>query len=192
MFTRIKLASFALLALAACSATPGPSSEQPFERSTRTGQSLSYAEPCTPSACDALPVPAIGCGDGGDPVVSCAPGNDGACHVDVKCGGAPGSSPPSGSSGGNVSYSECPASACGPLPAIGCAPGYTLGESCGSENSAACRWTTTCSPPPSDTPCAPEACGPVPALAEVCKDGSTGKLDCMKVGSKCTWQSKCP
>jgi len=183
MYARLSLGSvwFLGVALAACtSSTTGEPSD------ARSGQALEYVAPCTPEECDGLPVPEIGCADGTTPTVSCAPADDGTCHVTPECDG-------DDDGDDTVSYAPCDADECGPIPQIGCPSDHTLVTSCGSENDAACTWTITCVPPPSTTPCAtPDGCGPMPELGVICDDGSAGTLACMEVGSDCSWQPQCP
>ena len=185
MYARISLASICFLGLfpVACSSSTEDGGNR--ARSARSEQPLEYVQPCTPAVCDGLPVPAIGCADGNAPTLSCAPGDDGTCHVTPECGDS--------GDDGVVSYSPCEPSECGPIPEIGCPSDDTLIQSCGSENGGACLWTITCVPPPSTTPCpTPDGCGPMPELAPICDDGSTGTLACMQTGSDCAWQPQCP
>jgi hypothetical protein len=187
MLDRTPLASVGFLAflLVAC----GSSSKGGDDNAGSSDQTLKYVAPCTPTTCDGLPEIQVGCADGSDPTFVCAPDNDGACHLTPECGS--GSTGKCG--GGDVSYAPCAPSECGPIPAIGCAPGEAPTQTCGSEDGGACTWTITCSPPPSTTPCAtPDGCGPTPALAPICNDGTTGTLACMQVGSECSWLPQCP
>src|SRR5262249_15218827 len=160
----VHLASVCLsgLALAACS-----SSSTHDGGDARSQQPLEYVAPCTPDICDDLPVPEIGCADGTEPTIVCAPGSDGECHATPTCaGGDTSGCGGAGGGDGTVSYAPCDPSECGPIPAIGCPPGDTMTESCGSENGGACVWTIGCQPPPSTIPCAqPDGCGPMPELA---------------------------
>jgi hypothetical protein len=65
-------------------------------------------------------------------------------------------------------------------------------QECGSQNDAACTWTTVCVPPRATTPCPDQnGCGPEPALGVICSDGSTGGLACVTDGQKCSWQRTC-
>ncbi len=153
-------------------------SESPPPRSTN--QTLKYVGACTPKACDGLPVPAIACADPAKTTHVCAPGADGVCKLDLVC-----------EDSGTVSWQPCADSACGPMPAIGCAGDATLTQQCGKTNGGACSWVTTCSPKPGEL-CAAGACGDgVPAIAPICSDGSTGGLDCRKLGDRCGWVPDC-
>ncbi len=94
----------------------------------------------------------------------------------------------------SVSYAPCEESKCGTAPGPEtCPTGTTFkGNSCGSENDAACAWSTVCAPPPSTTPCKDsEGCGPKPEIGVVCKDGTTGDLACMQFDDGCKYQRTC-
>ena len=105
--------------------------------------------------------------------------------VEMGCGWAEDSS---------VSYRQCADEDCGIRPTADvCAEGTTFrGAACGSENEAVCSWSTVCAPPPSTTPCATaDGCGGKPMLGVICKDGSTGDLECMQFAVRCSWQRTC-
>jgi len=94
-----------------------------------------------------------------------------------------------------VSYAPCEESKCGvaPGPEV-CPTGTTFkGNQCGSENDAACAWTTACAPPRSTTPCkTSNGCGDgKPEIGVICKDGSNGDLACMQFADDCQWQPTC-
>lgn len=94
---------------------------------------------------------------------------------------------------GTVSYRPCADSECPAKPAVNC-PSNTVQstQQCGSENNAACSWTTTCVPPRVKTPCAdPNSCGPVPDLAVICSDGSASGLVCVTDGKTCFLERGC-
>ncbi|MBX3222021.1 MAG: hypothetical protein KF795_16000 [Labilithrix sp.] len=95
---------------------------------------------------------------------------------------------------GSVSFRPCDESECGVAPGSEVCPEGTLfrGNTCGSENEAACAWNTACAPPRSTTPCAdPAGCGPMPAIGVICEDGGNGELACMKLDTRCDWQRTC-
>jgi hypothetical protein len=112
----------------------------------------------------------------------------------VKCAGASSDSCTwSASDDSTVSYRPCAASECPTAPAIDCPTGTVhSSQQCGSENDAACAWTTVCTPPRDTTPC-PDAngCGAQPELGVICSDGSTGALACVTNGQTCSWQRNC-
>lgn len=95
----------------------------------------------------------------------------------------------------SVSFRQCAESECPPKPAVDC-PSDTVqsNQYCGSENDAACAWTTVCVPPRITTPC-PQADGcsgqPIPAIGIICKDGSTGGMACVTDGAKCFLERDC-
>jgi hypothetical protein len=96
---------------------------------------------------------------------------------------------------GTVSYRSCDDSECPPRPAIDC-PEDTVqaSQQCGSENDAACAWTTVCTPPRITTPC-PDAKGcdgiPVQQIGIICKDGSAGGFACVTDGERCFLERNC-
>jgi hypothetical protein len=93
-----------------------------------------------------------------------------------------------------VSYRPCAESECGQAPSADTCPSGTTfkGNTCGSENDAACTWSSVCLPPRSTIACADvDGCGPKPEIAVVCQDGGTGDLACMQVASRCAWQRTC-
>ncbi len=175
---------FSVLFLVACSSssTPPPSSANDGDDNNDTGKQtattrtgLSFVAPCTAAACGEVPPSSKA------ETPACAP-SSGSC----------GWSDPDPSA--SVSYRECAASECGPPPdASVCPSGTTFkGAACGSENEGACIWRSACAPPRSTTPCPdPNGCGPVPGLGVICKDGSTGHLECMQRGAKCEFQPSC-
>jgi hypothetical protein len=129
-----------------------------------------FTEPCTAWACGAAPSAAE---------ATCAPA-DGNCVWAVA--------------DGTTSYTQCAATACGTPPGAEVCPAGTewKGNQCGSVDGAPCRWTTTCAPPRSTTPCpSADGCGPVPELAVICKDGTAVGLVCMKQGDACGWERPC-
>jgi hypothetical protein len=196
MSARLSLGTLGFLGvvLVACnSSTDGGAND------ARSDHALEYLQPCTPADCDASAIPMIGCADGSTPTLSCAPGDDGACHVELECGddgvssGDPGDPGDPNDPDEPVSYEPCDPSECGAIPQIGCPSDYTLVESCGSVNGNACTWAINCIPPASTTPCAtPDGCGPMPELGVICDDGSVGTLACMETDNDCSWQPQCP
>jgi len=174
----LAIASMSLLFVACGS---NVENEDPAPRSTN--QTLKYVGSCTPKACDGLPVLAMACAEPAKTTQVCSPGTDGACKLDIVCEGSGGS--------GSVSWEPCADSACGPIPAIGCADDATITQQCGKTNGGSCAWVTTCSPKPGEL-CAAGACGDgVPAVAPICSDGKTGSLECRKLGDRCGWVSDC-
>ena len=159
------------LALACESSTetgPGPQGIHPQPQPNR--REATFTAPCTPERC----------GDAPSAIARprCKP-------LPSECGWSDGTS---------VSYRPCAASECGAEPGPDVCPDGTTfkGNTCGSENDAACAWTTACAPPPSTTPCAdPEGCGPKPEIGVVCSDGGIGDLACMQLQSSCGWQRTC-
>lgn len=160
------------LAIACESSTetgPGPQGIHPQPQPNR--RAASFTSPCT----------ARRCGDAPTSISSprCKPSSDESCGWTDDT---------------SVSYRQCPDIQCGaaPGPEV-CPEGTTFkGSTCGSENEAACAWTTACAPPPSTTPCAePEGCGEMPAIGIICKDGGVGGLDCMQFEGRCEWQRTC-
>jgi hypothetical protein len=154
------------IVIAACGGTT--TTPQPAPGGTAS-QAL-YTAPCTSSVCGSQP----------SGMEKCVPNKDSCEWHDVD-------------PDGTVSYRPCASSECGKEPgAEVCPPGTTFkGNQCGSENEAACRWTTTCAPPRSTKPCATDACGPMPEIGVICKDGSTGALACMDQNGKCGWERTC-
>ncbi|HEY6078064.1 MAG TPA: hypothetical protein VIW29_04640 [Polyangiaceae bacterium] len=162
-----------LLLLACGSAEQGAGAEP-----AAVQQTLSVVGACTFVACGSMPpslatTPSVEC-------VASAEASSDSCAWST-------------SDDGSVSYRPCAASECPVAPAIDC-PAGTLRSSqqCGSENDAACAWTTVCTPPRDTAPC-PEidGCGPQPALGVICDDGSNGELACVTNGQTCSWQPNC-
>jgi len=132
----------------------------------------------------------------------CTPGTCGSAPSSLEsphCKSQPGTAPTPASCGwsdadGTVSYRPCADAECGVAPGADLCPPSTIfrGNTCGSENEAACAWSTVCAPPPSTTPCSdPEGCGAQPAIGVICSDGGSGGLACMQVSSGCAWQRTC-
>lgn len=80
--------------------------------------------------------------------------------------------------------------ACTPPPPVTCADGTVTVSGCGRDSSGDCVCGGTGCP----DGCTSMECGPVPALARVCPDGSIGKWVCDKSGSTgtCGWSDVCP
>lgn len=96
---------------------------------------------------------------------------------------------------GSVSYRPCADSECPSRPSIQCPAGTSqASQTCGSENDAACAWTTACVPPRVTTPC-PDSHGcdglPTIAIGVICSDGSTGGFACVTEGQSCRWERNC-
>lgn len=141
-----------------------------------TSQTLSAVGACAFAACGSLP-------------------SNLASTPSVRCSGpASDSCAWSASADHDVSsYRACSASECPDAPALDCPAGSVhSSQNCGSENGAACAWTTVCVPPRDTTPC-PDAngCGAQAELGVICKDGSSGALVCVTNGQTCSWQRSC-
>ncbi len=95
----------------------------------------------------------------------------------------------------SVSYRPCADSECPSRPSLQCPTGTSqASQTCGSENSAACAWTTTCVPPRVTTPCSDNhGCDNLPlvAMGVICSDGSTGGFACVADGQSCRWERNC-
>lgn len=140
-------------------------------------QALSFTAPCESVSCGGVPDSL-----GSENAVRCA-------EVKAACSWAPGGDQ-------TVSYRQCRPEECAPTAAPNaqvCPAGTTFGGSvCGAENDGPCRWTTACTPPRSTTPCGVEgACGAMPAIGVICKDGSSGGLVCVQQGARCAWERSC-
>ncbi len=164
--------SCALLA-GACSGTAASSAP-----ATETKQTLTFAGDCTDAACGSLPSSL-----GTEPTVKCAGASAAACAW------AP--SDPNGT----VSYRACTDAECPAKPGITCPTGTALAsQTCGSENDAACQWSSSCVPPRDTTPC-PQTNGcdsqPQIEVGIICKDGSTGAFACVTDGKQCQWEPNC-
>jgi len=161
--------SASLLALACGSADQPTGAKSP----STTSQTLSTVGACTFEACGSVP-------------------SNLASTPSVKCSGTSGDNCDWEASG-SVSYRPCAASECPAAPAVDCPAGTVRStQQCGSENDAACAWTTTCVPPRDTTPCPnPDGCGPQTELGVICQDGSTGEQVCVTNGQSCSWQRSC-
>jgi hypothetical protein len=167
------------LFLVACSSssTPAPPSNADNDGNGNTAtvrEALEFIAPCAAETCGEVPSSSKATKP------ACAP-TAGTCSW---------SDPASDS----VSFRQCPDADCGAEPdASVCPSGTTFkGATCGSENEGACVWRSACVPPPSTTPCPDvDGCGGKPMLGVICKDGSTGDLECMKTGATCSWQRTC-
>jgi hypothetical protein len=142
-----------------------------------TSQTLSVVGACVFSGCGSLPSNLSSA-----PSVTCSGASADACAWSADSG-----------DDSAVSYRWCTASECPPAPAIDCPTGTVRStQQCGSENDAACTWTTVCTPPRSTTPCADQnGCGVELERGVVCSDGTSGALVCVTDGSQCSWQPNC-
>jgi|GEM_PF-835475 len=170
-----------LFLVGACSSTTSSSAppEQPPAASDGTTstvrEAFEFIAPCTSTACGEVPASSKAtkpaCRSSGSTCAWAEPSPD-----------------------DTVSYRECAAKECGTKPDASVCPAGTTykGSQCGSENDGACVWRSSCTPPPSTTPC-PDAdgCGGKPEIGVICSDGSTGDLVCMKQGASCGWQRTC-
>lgn len=164
------IASF--LPLACASSDPGSGAKSPAS----TSQTLTAVGDCAFSACGSVPSSL-----GSEPSVKCSAGSSDSCAWSAS------------SDDTVVSYRPCAASECPAAPAIDCPAGtVSSSQQCGSENDAACAWTTVCVPPRDTTPCPnADGCGAQPELGVICKDGSNGALVCVTNGQKCSWERNC-
>ena len=143
-----------------------------------TRQTLTASGECSFEACGAVPSSLAT-----SPKVECSAASSPACAWSEDA------------ANGSVSFRQCAESECPPKPAVDC-PSDTVQSSqyCGSENGAACAWTTICVPPRITTPC-PQADGcaeePVSLVGIICKDGSTGGMACVTDGTKCFLERDC-
>lgn len=159
----------------ACGASEGAKSAN---EGGSTRQTLTASGECSFEACGSMPSSLASA-----PKVECAASSSNACAWSEDDANA------------SVSFRQCADSECPAKPAVDC-PADTVQASqyCGSENDAACAWTTVCVPPRITTPC-PEANGcdgqPVPAIGIICKDGSNGGMACVTDGTKCFMERDC-
>lgn len=143
-----------------------------------TRQTLSASGECRFEACGSLPSSLSTA-----PKVECAASSSEACAWAEDPASA------------TVSFRQCAEAECPAKPAVDC-PADTVQSTqyCGSENDAACAWTTVCVPPRITTPC-PQADGcsdqPVSLVGIICKDGSTGGMACVTDGTKCFMERDC-
>jgi hypothetical protein len=173
-----------LVLVSACGAPSSPggvsASEPPVTSDpAKTHEALSFVAPCSSTACGEVPE---SLGDQAKP--ACAPQG-------TSCVWSAG-----GGDDTSVSYRECAETECsGDAPAEDVCPAGTTfaGNRCGSENDAACAWTTACVAPRSTTPCGggADACGPKPEIGVICADGTTGDLVCVEANGGCEYQRSC-
>lgn len=162
------------LFLVACAGTEPGDSDTPH----RHQQTLKAADGCEFASCGTLPSSLSN-----EPV--------------LECGGAAGAECVWSDAGNDASasYRFCADSECPPKPEIDCPAGTVFGsQQCGSENDAACAWTTSCVPPRVTTPCADShGCDhlPVQTIGIICKDGSTGGFACVTDGESCFLERNC-
>jgi hypothetical protein len=164
--------SAALLSIACGSADQSAGANTP----SHTHQTLSAVGGCEFAACGSLPSTLASA-----PSVECSNETSDSCAWSA-----------SGDSG-STSYRYCSANECPTAPALDCPTGTVhSSQQCGSEDGAACAWTTVCTPPRDTTPCPDsDSCGPQPAIGVICKDGSNGALVCVTNGQSCSWQRNC-
>lgn len=166
---------FGSIALPACGGSEEP--KNPSDGGS-IRQTLSANGECGFEACGAVPSSLSSA-----PKVECAASSDEACAWSEDA------------ASGSVSFRQCADSECPAKPAVEC-PSDTVQSSqyCGSENDAACAWTTVCVPPRVTTPC-PQADGcanqEVPAIGIICKDGSNGGMACVTDGNRCFMERDC-
>ena len=165
--------SYAMSALACSSSNDG---NPPATQDTK--QTLSFEGDCTAVACSSPPSNLSTA-----PAVTCTGPTGAACQWAAS------------SASDTVSYRECGAAECLAKPTITCPTGTSLvSQTCGSENDAACSWTSVCVPPRDTTPC-PQDNGcdsqPLIEIGIICKDGSTGAFACVTDGKQCHWERNC-
>lgn len=175
--------SAAFLFIVACSGStstpdqpPGSPNDTGNDEPTTVREALDFFGSCTAAACGEVP-----------------PSSKAKRPQCTPSSGSCGWSDPDPNA--TVSYRQCEDAACGtkPDPSV-CPEGTTFkGAQCGSENEGPCVWRSACVPPRSTTPCPePNGCGDeVPGIGIICKDGTTGGLECMQIGAKCGWQPSC-
>ncbi len=174
-FFTIIAASFAFTAFACGSTSNGGGGSTPTQE---TKQTLAFRGDCTATACSSPPSNLSTA-----PTVTCSGGTATDCQWT------------STDADSTVSYRECAAAECPAKPDIACPTGTALAsQTCGSENDAACTWTSSCVPPRDTTPC-PQANGcdgqAMIELGIVCKDGSTGAFVCVTDGKACHLERNC-
>ena len=143
---------------------------------TSTRQTLSAVGSCEFAECGSMPSNLSS-----TPSVKCSSASSNSCAWSA--------SKPDDS----VSYRPCTASECPAAPAVDCPAGTVhSSQQCGSENDAACAWTTVCTPARDTTPC-PDAngCGAQTEIGVICADGSNGAQVCVTNGQTCSWQRNC-
>jgi hypothetical protein len=166
---------FGVVLLSACGGTE--EAKSPGEGGS-TRQTLSASGECSFATCGSVPSSLANA-----PKVECSASSPDACGWSEDSASA------------TVSFRPCAESECPPKPAVEC-PADTVQSSqyCGSENDAACAWTTVCTPPRITTPC-PQANGcdgqEIPAIGIICKDGSNGGMTCVTDGQKCFMERDC-
>jgi hypothetical protein len=163
------------MVIGACANDTNPKNEASDTPSTK--QTLTVSGDCTFAVCGVVPTSLST-----EAKVTCENSTDAVCDW-------------SASGSGTASYRFCSDAECPEKPAIECPEGTVFAsQSCGSENDAACAWTTTCAPPRDTTPC-PETTGcdslPLMAIGIVCKDGSVGGTVCVTDGQTCHWERNC-
>jgi len=160
--------------LSACGGSEEPKSPSDGGSSRQT---LSVNGDCQFEACGSVPSSMAAAAK-----VECSAGSSAACAWSEPAGGS-------------VSFRSCADSECPARPAVDC-PADTVPSTqyCGSENDAACEWTTVCAAPRITTPC-PQANGcdhqPVITIGIICKDGSTGGMACVTDGDSCFLERDC-
>ncbi|MFO0678653.1 MAG: hypothetical protein U0169_19130 [Polyangiaceae bacterium] len=165
----------------ACSGTVEPKPKDDPKTGTSSAE-LRFKSPCTTSSCGVSPSSSE---EGA--AFTCA-------QVDTTCAWN------SGDPNGAVSWRECEPSECVyPAIAVVCPAGsHALPPRCGSENDAACAVYETCVPDkvdagPATDDCTTEECGgPIADIAEICSDGSSAGLKCLRRNGKCSVGSGCP
>jgi hypothetical protein len=165
-------ASFSFLLLACGGVDQTGGAKEP----SSTHQTLSVVGGCEFAACGSPPSSLASA-----PSVKCSDVSSGSCEWSAT------------GDSGSTSYRPCSASECPAAPALDCPAGTVhSSQQCGSENGAACAWTTVCTPPRDTTPCPDvNSCGAQIAIGVICSDGSTGALACVTDGHTCSWQRNC-
>ena len=141
--------------------------------------------------CGALPAIARICPDGSVGVPECRHRADGTCDWEHVCGGT---------------STACTPEECGPAPgapSIICEDGTVAGPMCERTPAGVCGWIfTSCPEEPCDpasgmtcVECPATECGPAPAIAMICPDGSTADMVCAPgsdPSGMCGWRFICP
>lgn len=167
---------FSSSVLAACGGSE--EAKSPGDGGGSVRQTLSANGDCAFEACGSVPSSMASA-----PKVECSAASSAACAWSDDAAST------------TVSFRPCADSECPPKPALEC-PANTQQSTqyCGSENDAACAWTTVCVPPRITTPC-PRADGcanqAVTTIGIICKDGSNGGMACVTDGDKCFMERDC-
>ncbi len=132
----------------------------------------------------------VACDCGPAPLLADAKCWDGSVSGPV-CGPLPPAPVAGGSGGGTASGGTATPGA--PPPAGTPAPAPVPDPGTAPPPPSTCGWYIKPCPPPPPPPPPVCDCGPAPALAKMCPDGSTSKTVCVDTApGKCSWQIECP